>query len=202
MALRGSSDFPVRGELVGQARHEMSFVIHSLRVVAALLWLTACGGEPKDDASDYSHLLPFDTASVRLATAKDTTRVIAEIAESEEQRTMGLMERRSLAPNAGMLFLYSTTQPDTAAFWMFRTRIPLDIAFFDSAGTIRSIQTMQPCQSTLVQGCPVYPARAAFRGALEVNAGYFAAHDIRVGDRLFLQDTANRRRAIPAGAPK
>jgi uncharacterized protein len=180
----------------------MFLEIHSSIVVAVLLWLTACGGEPKDDTSDYTHLLPFDTASVRLVTAKDTTRVIAELAESEEQRTMGLMERRSLAPNAGMLFLYSTTQPDTAAFWMFRTRIPLDIAFFDSAGTIRSVQTMQPCQSTLALGCPAYPARAAFRGALEVNAGYFAAHAVSVGDRLVLQDTANRRRGIPAAAPK
>ena len=180
----------------------MTFTIGLLRVVAGLLWLAACRGEPRDDASDYAHVLPFDTATVRLTRAKDTTRVIAELAESEEQRTMGLMERRALAANAGMLFLYSTTQPDTAAFWMFRTRIPLDIAFFDSAGTIRSIQTMQPCQSTLAQGCPGYPARAPFRGALEVNAGYFAQHDVRVGDHLLLQDTANRRRAASADAPK
>lgn len=179
----------------------MTFRIGLLRFIAGLLWITACRGEPKDDESAYSHLLAFDTASVRLTTAKDTTRVIAELAESEEQRTMGLMERRSLAPNAGMLFLYSTTQPDTAAFWMFRTRIPLDIAFFDSAGTIRSVQTMRPCQSALAQGCPSYPARAPFRGALEVNAGYFAQHDVRVGSRLFLQDTANRR-AASATAPR
>lgn len=180
----------------------MTSTIGSLRFLAGLLVLMACHGDPKDDGADYSHVLPFDTASVRVTTAKDTTRVIAELAESEQQRTLGLMERRSLPPNAGMLFLYSTTQPDTAAFWMFRTRIPLDIAFFDSAGTLRSIQTMQPCQSTLAQGCPGYPARAPFRGALEVNAGYFAQHDVRVGDHLFLQDTANRRRAASATAPK
>jgi len=172
------------------------------RFVAALLWLTACGGEARDDTTDYSHVLAFDTARVRLTTAQDTTHVMAELAESEEQRTMGLMERHSLAPNAGMLFFYSTTQPDTSAFWMFRTRIPLDIAFADSAGIIRSIQTMQPCQSTLAQGCPVYPARAPFRVALEVNAGYFGRHNVRVGDRLFLQDTINRRRATSATVPK
>lgn len=60
----------------------------------------------------------------------------------------------------------------------------------------------EPCQNTLAQGCPVYPARAPFRGALEVNAGYFAQHDIKVGDRLVLRDTANRPRASSAGAPK
>lgn len=173
--------------------------LQSFLLFSALLGMGACGGESKDDSADYAHILAFDTATVRLGSARDTTRVVAELAESEEQRTMGLMERRSLSPNAGMLFLYSTTQPDGSAFWMFRTRIPLDIAFVDSAGTIRSIETMQPCPSTLAEGCPGYPARAPFRSALEVNAGYFGQHGIRVGDHLFLQDTVNRRRAAPAG---
>jgi hypothetical protein len=172
-----------------------------LTFVTGLLLVLACRGESKEESADYAHIIPFDTASVRIASATDTTRVIAELAETEEQRTMGLMERQSLAPNAGMLFLYATTQPDSSAFWMFRTRIPLDIAFVDSAGTIRSIQTMQPCQSTLAQGCPSYPAGAAFRGALEANVGYFAQHGIRVGDHLLLQDTANRRRATAATGP-
>ena len=178
----------------------MSSMAPRLGFLAVLLVAFACGGEPNEASADYAHIIPFDTASVRISSARDTTRVIAELAESEEQRTMGLMERQSLAPNAGMLFLYATTQPDSSAFWMFRTRIPLDIAFVDSAGTIRSIQTMQPCQSTLAQGCPAYPAGAGFRGALEVNAGYFGQHGIRVGDHLFLQDTANRRRATAAAA--
>ena len=181
----------------------MSSLATRLGLPVLLVVAIACGREPKDASADYAHLIPFDTAGVRISSARDTTRVIVELAESEEQRTMGLMERQSLAPNAGMLFLYATTQPDSSAFWMFRTRIPLDIAFVDSAGTIRSIQTMQPCPSALAQGCPAYPAGAGFRGALEVNAGYFGQHGIRVGDHLFLQDTASRRRATAvAGASK
>jgi hypothetical protein len=132
---------------------------------------------------------------VRIASPKDTTRLTLELAESDEQKTLGLMERRALAPTAGMLFIYSTTQPATSAFWMFRTRIPLDIAYIDSSGIIRSIVAMQPCDSQLAQGCPTYPSAAPYRAALEVNAGFFAGRNIHVGDRVFLSDTSSRRRA-------
>lgn len=136
--------------------------------------------------------MAFDSATIRLV-GRDTNRLETELAESEAQHTMGLMERRSLAPNGGMLFIYPSTQPDSSAFWMYRTRIPLDIAFIDSAGTIRTILTMQPCPSELAQGCPSYPANAPYIAALETNAGYFAAHALRVGDRVLLSDTSSRR---------
>jgi uncharacterized membrane protein (UPF0127 family) len=51
---------------------------------------------------------------------------------------------------------------------------------------------MEPCQTILAQGCPSYPAGAPFRAALEVNAGYFAGHSVRVGDQVLLADTARR----------
>ena len=164
-------------------------------LVAMLLAVAvACGRESRADDVDYEHVLPFDTASVRIAARKDTTRVTVLLAESQEQHTLGLMERRSLAPNAGMLFLYPATQPATAGYWMFRTRIPLDIAFVDRTGLIRSILTMQPCTSDLAMGCPTYPPGAAYRATLEANAGFFARIGARVGDRVLLGDTVSRRR--------
>ena len=114
-----------------------------------------------------------------------------ELATTEAQRTMGLMERRALPDDAGMLFLYPTTQPSDAAFWMYRTRIPLDIAYIDSAGVIRTIVPMEPCTATLAQGCPNYPAGAPFRAALEMNKGYFSRHAFAVGDRIVLEDTVS-----------
>jgi uncharacterized protein len=105
------------------------------------------------------------------------------------------MERRTLAENAGMLFLYPTVQPESSAFWMFRTRIPLDIAFVDDSGVIRSIRAMEPCTSDLAQACQSYPAGASYRAALEVNRGYFDRKRIRLGDRVVLDDTLRRRRA-------
>ena len=168
------------------------------RLLAALqivLLVVACRSDSDaTDGRNYEHILSFDTATVRVASAKDTTRLTVLLAESAEQRTMGLMERRSLAPNAGMLFLYSTTQPPTPGYWMFRTRIPLDIAFVDSLGRIVSIQTMQPCTSEYAQACPDYPAGAPYRAALEVSAGFFARNGFRVGDVLLLGDTTSRRR--------
>jgi hypothetical protein len=166
-------------------------------MVAVLLFVAAaCGRESGADEVDYEHVLPFDTATMRMTSAQDTARITVLLAESGEQHTLGLMERRSLAPNAGMLFLYPATQPATAAYWMFRTRIPLDIAFVDSTGLIRSILTMQPCTSELAMGCPTYPPGAPYRAALEMNAGFFARTGARVGDRVVLGDTLSRRRAV------
>ena len=163
------------------------------------LILLACSSRPDADsnAPDYAHIMAFDTATIRVI-GHDTARLTVQLAETEAQRTMGLMERRTLAPDAGMLFLYSETQPDSAAFWMFRTRIALDIAFIDSLGTIRTVLTMQPCPSDLAQGCPSYPPTSPYRAALEVNAGYFARQKLGVGDRVVLADTTTRRRTTPA----
>jgi uncharacterized membrane protein (UPF0127 family) len=166
-----------------------------LAMVFGVVGLTAC--KEHDDlppADRYAGIMTFDTASIRLV-GRDTARLTVELAESEAQHAMGLMERRTLGPDAGMLFIYPSLQPDSSAFWMFRTRIPLDIAFIDSTGTIRTVQTMAPCESPLAQGCPNYPAGAAYLAALEVNAGYFAKHQLEVGDRVLLSDTLPRRRA-------
>ncbi len=133
-------------------------------------------------------VMDFDTASVRVASATDTTTLLVELAVTDKQRTMGLMERESLAENAGMLFLYETDQPAESGFWMFRTRIHLDIAYIDSVGTIGSIRQMEPCESPFAEACPNYPAGVPYRGTLEVSRDWFTRHNIRVGDRVMLED--------------
>ena len=164
-----------------------------LGVTIAALGLAACKrGDTAASADRYAGILTFDSASIRLV-GRDTVRLNVELAESDAEQAMGLMERRMLAPDAGMLFIYSSIQPESSAFWMFRTRIPLDIAFIDSLGTIRTVQTMAPCDSPLAQGCPDFPAGAPYLAALEVNAGYFAQHHLGVGDRVLLSDTIPRR---------
>ncbi|WP_277809933.1 DUF192 domain-containing protein [Chromohalobacter canadensis] len=106
-----------------------------------------------------------------------------EVARQAEERAQGLMDRDTLAPDAGMLFVYARQQPPTSSFWMYRTLIPLDIAFLGAEGEIRAIRHMQPCRASR-EDCPRYAAGEPFRAALEVNAGYFDRHDIEVGDRL------------------
>lgn len=162
--------------------------------VFALVLLGAVSACNREDASttDYGVILHFDTARVRLSTKTDTLHLVVELATTADQHSLGLMERRDLPDSAGMLFLYSTTQPASGAYWMYRTRIPLDIAFIDSGGTIRTIHRMEPCTTLLAAGCQNYPAGAPFRAALEVNGGYFSRHGVQPGDRLSLADTANR----------
>jgi uncharacterized protein len=159
--------------------------------VALAVGLVCCGSRQTDDA-DSPPVLAFDSAHVRLVAGSDTARLLTELATRVDQQTLGLMERRHLADTAGMLFLYPDDQSDSAGFWMFRTRIPLDIAFIDSTGTIRAIQHMVPCPAVLAEGCPSYPPGVPYRAALEVNAGYFARHDIGLGGRVVLNDTSRR----------
>lgn len=164
--------------------------ISTILVLAANL-LVGCRGEnenAKDDEDVYEHVMAFDSARVRLARASDTIPLRVELAVKPEQKSMGLMERRHLDDNAGMLFVYDSTQPPDAGFWMYRTRIPLDIAFADSTGVIRSIRSMIPCPTTLAQGCPTYTPDVPYQYALEVNAGYFTRHGVAVGNTLVLTD--------------
>lgn len=108
--------------------------------------------------------------------------LMVEAARTQAQRSKGLMDRDQLEPEAGMLFLYRQTQASRNGFWMYRTRIPLDIAFIGENGEIVTIKTMQPCESSRPGDCPVTRPEAAYVAALEVNAGYFEERGIKEGD--------------------
>lgn len=168
--------------------------LNAPRALAQLLVLPivfACSSSESSD-TDTTPLMSLSSARLRLVAGSDTIPLVAELADHQEQRSLGLMERRHLGDSAGMLFIYDATQPDSSAFWMYRTRIPLDIAFVDSAGVIRSIRHMVPCPATLMEGCPSYPSGVPYRAALEVNAGYFARHKLDVGSKIVLADTSQR----------
>ena len=158
------------------------------RLATALLipLLLACGGE---DASDPpvtrdNPVVPLDTGTVFIETVSDTFQLSVEIAETPNQRQIGLMERLNLPDDEGMIFLAYEESDPTAGFWMFRTRIPLDIAYLDRDGAIVSIRQMEPCTSLYVAGCPTYDAGVPYWGALEVNRGYFQDRGVGIGDRV------------------
>lgn len=159
-----------------------------LRPILFLLVALAGCGSGETPAADPPPALAYTSSPLRIVAGTDTLRLVVELARSADQQRLGLMERRQLADTAGMIFLYGADQPGTAGFWMFRTRIPLDIAFADSLGVIRSIQHMVPCETTLAQGCPSYPPGMPYRVALEVNAGYFARNKVAIGSRILVGD--------------
>lgn len=106
-----------------------------------------------------------------------------ELALTANERSRGLMHRESLPDNQGMLFVYPHRQ--YLSFWMYNTRIPLDIAYLDENFQILEIQAMEPCTSTLASFCPSYPSSQPALMALEVNQGQFANWGVRVGDSLY-----------------
>lgn len=121
-----------------------------------------------------------------IASGEQEYRLNVEIARTVQERSFGLMERDRLAADAGMLFVYQEQQSPENGFWMHRTRIPLDIAFIGRNGKIRAIDSMVPCGNDVTKRCPTYRAGVPFRAALEVNAGYFDARGIDVGDHVEL----------------
>lgn len=127
--------------------------------------------------------------SQTLAAAKTTKLCIddhpyeikVEIADTFELRQRGLMMREQLAEHHGMWFTYNEERPGYAGFWMYRTLIPLDIAFIDEAMKIVKIITMEPCPSIDPNRCPAYPPQVNYYGAVELNKGYFAKYNIKEG---------------------
>lgn len=158
-----------------------------LVAVVVLAGQSAC--DPRDRTSwETDAPVAFDTADLVIETADDTIRMTAEIAATQEQRAYGLMERPTLPPEQGMLFTYTSPQSADSGFWMFRTLIPLEIAFLDETGEIRVIREMEPCESPNPRLCPIYAAGVPYVAALEVSRGFFGRHGIGVGDRVRLAE--------------
>jgi uncharacterized protein len=100
----------------------------------------------------------------------------AEVANTFDTRATGLMFRKSLAANEGMLFVFPEIDPH--CMWMKNTFVPLSVAFIDTAGTIVSISDMQP--QTETSHCAARPAKYA----LEMSRGWFAAKGLKAGTRI------------------
>ena len=99
-----------------------------------------------------------------------------EVAATDSQRSTGLMHRRMLPENRGMLFVF----PDVAmhGMWMMNTYVPLSVAFLDRDGTIINIADMQPQTQT------THTAARPAKYALEANRGWFAKRGIKPGTKV------------------
>jgi len=100
----------------------------------------------------------------------------AEVASDWSTRARGLMYRKALAPNTGMLFIFD--QASQQCMWMKNTYIPLSVAFMDAQGTILNIADMQPHSEQT--HCSAGPALYA----LEMTRGWFAERGIKAGMKL------------------
>jgi len=123
----------------------------------------------------------LERGTVTIETSQGPVSVDVEIADSDEERQVGLMNRESLPDDAGMLFVFE--EDVDFGFWMKNTLVPLSIAFADADGEIVRILDMEPCEA---DPCTVYEPEATYRTALEVNRGAFADWGVAEGDRLTL----------------
>ena len=134
---------------------------------AAFAMLLAAAGAPAQDG-------PQSLPAIRLNAGMHIIK--AEVAQAPDERAIGLMHRKTMPANDGMLFVFE--QPAPQCFWMKNTLLPLSIAFVADDGTVSSIEEMAP--GSLDSHCSKQPVRYA----LEMNQGWFAKRGIKPGSKL------------------
>jgi uncharacterized protein len=114
---------------------------------------------------------------LEIVTASGTHEFSVEVMRSEQQRERGLMFRRFLPQERGMLFAFATERP--VVMWMKNTYLPLDMIFIGRAGKVVGLaENTEPLSEKIIpSGAPAY-------GVLEVNAGTAARIGLRIGDSV------------------
>ena len=121
----------------------------------------------------------FGTGQVVLTDGAASKVIDGLIADTQELQSYGLMYRKHLAEEKGMIFAWE--EDVHYGFYMKNTLIPLSIAFIDTNGIVQEILEMEPCSG---DPCPNYTPAQPYRGALEVNQGMFAEWGIEAGDLI------------------
>jgi uncharacterized protein len=119
----------------------------------------------------------LSTAIVVIDSAHGPVKFQTEVAADPASQEKGLMFRKSLAPDAGMLFDFHT--PDFQTFWMKNTVIPLDMIFIRADGTISSI-----APNAIPQSETPIPSYEPVRAVLEINGGRAAQLGIEPGEHV------------------
>jgi len=133
----------------------------NLLLLALLFNLTQAGAQQR---------LPVTTLNIGIHLIQ------AEVAIRDDERAQGLMFRKNMGINEGMVFRFGS--PNKVCMWMKNTLIPLSVAFIDEQGSIINIEDMQP--ETLEAHCSEKPARFA----LEMNRGWFKNKHIKPSSKV------------------
>ena len=142
------------------------------RMVTGLLCIAACHGEAAADRG--APALP--QGAVRFETARGPWVVRVEIASDDASRARGLMYRKSIEPDRGMIFVFPTTEEHS--FWMHNTLIALDLIFLDETRSVIGVVANAAPQTDAPRG-----VGKPSRYVVEVAAGEAAAHAVAPGTR-------------------
>ena len=145
---------------------QVSHRLSSLFFLCVLAIAPACDSQSSDSgrASDSEPVVDFGHAQVTV-----------ELALDPATQAKGLMYRKSMAEDRGMLFVFP--QPKQMSFWMRNTHIPLDIGFFTADGVLREIYPLYPHDENSRKSI-----RSDLVYALETNQGWFARNNVKPGD--------------------
>ena len=122
-------------------------------------------------------LQTFEKGNLSVKTKTGLHKFSVEIARRPKQHAQGLMFRRRMPVDSGMLFLYRYAEP--ARMWMKNTYIPLDLLYIDGVGKIVGFH-----QRAIPQSLEVMSSKKPVNAVLELNAGTVARLQIEVGDRI------------------
>ncbi|PAW66571.1 MAG: hypothetical protein B9S34_07650 [Opitutia bacterium Tous-C1TDCM] len=153
--------------------------------VAAIAWasfgLVACAREQTAAAAPAA--APAKTAAdfFPIKIGERTVRLQLAVRPHEMQR--GLMERRDLGKDDGMIFVYD--KPQQMNFWMRNTPTPLDIGFFGPDGALAEVYPLHPFDEKTVSS-----RGKELRFAVETNQGWYAANGVKPGQKLDLKALA------------
>lgn len=110
-------------------------------------------------------------------------KIWVEVAESDAARAQGLMYRKSLGQDEGMLFIFP--EEEILSFWMKNTFIPLSIGYFTKEGVLIDVKDMEPFGEKLGDP-PTYRSSRPAKFALEMNKGWFQKNKVGLGSKLKL----------------
>ena len=143
-------------------------------ILAAAAWLAGCGSSSTNVT---------DEIGLTIVTLPDGTRIRAETMRDDIELIKGMMFRETLPAGRGMLFIHP--EEDIFHYWMYQTKIPLDIIWMDHDRRVveMSLDT-PPCQATNAKDCANYGGSYKSKYVLELNAGAARKAGIKVGDTL------------------
>jgi uncharacterized protein len=141
--------------------------------VAASVWFSGCG----------SNSNVTDDIGLTIVSFPNGTRIQAETMRDDIELIKGLMFRETMPASRGMLFIHP--EENIFHYWMYQTKIPLDIIWLDHDRRIveMSLDT-PPCNASSAKDCTNYGGNYKSKYALEVNAGVAKKNGLKVGDTL------------------
>ncbi len=163
-------------------------------LLLAVLTLAACSRNDKGSTAAVATTPDATLPVARIAPNAVRTEPAAlrvEVADTDELRFCGLMHRRSMPDEQGMLFVFEGDQG--GPFWNRNTFIPLTLAWIDAGGRVVELTELPAVKPEDNPQVNVYSGpKIPYRYVIEANQGWYARHQVAIGDRVDLQEALTR----------